>query len=166
MGEQTVTHFRGGVMRETDEVAKCMWFLADTGWTVRDYSAYVEFQCPNGTVGVLADDGSNPYIYYGGKSHYVEDLFTALVVAYEASRDPAILDRVVWTNNDNSVHGTVSGMSVMIGCPRVAQTTPRLVPMLDGVASETARIVRLDARETRGDFVWTIYWQEADDGEA
>ena len=23
-------------MCEMDEVAKCMWFLADTGWTVRD----------------------------------------------------------------------------------------------------------------------------------
>lgn len=27
-------------------------------------------------------------------------------------------------------------------------------------------IVRIDVRETHGGFVWTIYWQEPDDGEA
>ena len=153
------------MMRETDEVAKCMWFLADTGWTVYDDDLYVEFQHPNESIGVLADEIFNPYIYCDDEPHYVEDLFTAVVVAYAASCDSTVLNRVKWTNNDNSVHGAVTGVSVTMRCG-LSFMASRLIPALNQVASETALIVRLDVRETSGGHVWTIYWQEPDDGEA
>ncbi len=152
-------------MCEMDEVAKCMWFLADTGWTVRDDDPYIEFQGPNESIGVLAGCGFNPYIYCDGKSRYVEDLFTAVVVAYAASHDPMVPNRVKWTNNDNPVHGEVTGASVTMRCG-LSFMASRLIPALNEVASETALIVRLDVRETSGGHVWTIYWQEAKDGEA
>ncbi len=153
------------MMRKTDEVAKCMWFLADTGWTVRDDDPYIEFQGPNGSIGVFAVCESNPFIYCDGKSRYVEDLFTAVVVAYAASNDPTVPNRVKWTNNDNPVHGEVTGASVTMRCG-LSFMASRLIPALNQVASETALIVRLDVRETSGGHVWTIYWQEPDDGEA
>ena len=153
------------MMRKTDEVAKCMWFLADTGWTVYDDDLYVEFQHPNESIGVLADEIFNPYIYCDDEPHYVEDLFTAVVVAYAASCDSTVLNRVKWTNNDNSVHGAVTGVSVTMRCG-LSFMASRLIPALNQVASETALIVRLDVRETSGGHVWTIYWQEPDDGEA
>lgn len=152
------------MMRETDEVAKCMWFLADTGWTVTDDDPCAEFQGPNESIGVLAGCGFNPYIYCDGTSRYVEDLFTAVVVAFIASRNQSIIDRVKWTNNDNSVHGAVTGRSTTVAGQRSAIVS-RLIPVVNGMASETALIVRLDVRETRGGFVWTIYWQEPGDGE-
>jgi len=154
------------MMRKTDEVAKCMWFLADTGWTVTDDDPYMEFQGPNESIGVLAGCGFNPYIYCDGKSRYVEDLFTAVVVAYAASHDPTVPNRVKWTNNDNPVHGAVTGRSVTMDGPLLSLMALRLVDALNSVASGTALIVRLDVRETRRGFVWTIYWQEPDDGEA
>ena len=154
------------MMRETDEVAKCMWFLADTGWTVTDDDLYVEFRDPGEYVGVLADEIFNPYIYCGGEPHYVEDLFTAVVIAYIASHDPTILKRVKWTNNDDLAHGAVAGRSVTMEGPQLPVTAWGLVDTLNEIASETALIVRLDVRGTRGGFVWTIYWQEPDDGEA
>ena len=160
-------------MRDTDEVAKCMWFLADTGWTVTDDDLHVKFQDPGEYMAVVADEGFNPYIYWDGKPHYAEDLFTAVVVAFVASNDPAILDRVKWTNNDNPVHGPVSGECVIMKEPHevvaeysLAVSAWQIVEELNEVASETALIVRLDVRETSGGHVWTIYWQEASDGEA
>ena len=153
------------MMRRTDKLAECMWFLADTGWTVCDDDLYVEFQHPNESIGVLADEIFNPYIYCNDEPPYVEDLFTAVVVAYAASCDSTVLNRVKWTNNDNSVHGAVTGASVTMRCG-LSFMASRLIPALNEVASETALIVRLDVRETHGGFVWTIYWQEPDDGEA
>lgn len=153
-------------MRDTDEVAKCMWFLADTGWTVYDDDLYVEFQHPNESIGVLADEIFNPYIYCDDEPHYVEDLFTAVVVAYAASHDPTILKRVKWTNNEDLAHGAVAGRSVTMNGPQLTVTAWGLVDTLNEIASETALIVRLDVRETSGGHVWTIYWQEASDGEA
>ena len=153
------------MMRETDEVAKCMWFLADTGWTVRDDDLHVKFQDPGEYMGVVADEGFNPYIYHGCKPLQVEDLFTAVVIAYAASNDPTVPNRVKWTNNDNPVHGEVTGASVTMRCG-LSFMASRLIPALNQVASETALIVRLDVRETSGGHVWTIYWQEPDDGEA
>lgn len=161
------------MMRKTDEVAKCMWFLADTGWTVTDDDLYVEFQNPYEHVGVLADEIFNPYIYCGGEPRYVEDLFTAVVIAYVSTNSGAILDRAKWTNNDNPVCGPVTGQCVVMKEPHevvaeysLAVSAWQIVDTLNEIASETALIVRLDVRETRGDFVWTIYWQEPDDGEA
>ena len=143
-----------------------MWFLADTGWTVRDDDPYIEFQGPNGSIGVFAVCESNPFIYCDGKSGYVEDLFTAVVVAYAASNDQTILKRVKWTNNEDLAHGAVAGRSVTMNGPQLTVTAWGLVDTLNEIASETALIVRLDVRETSGGHVWTIYWQEASDGEA
>ena len=154
------------MMRETDEVAKCMWFLADTGWTVRDDDLHVKFQDPGEYMGVVADEGFNPYIYHGCKPLQVEDLFTAVVIAYAASHDPTILKRVKWTNNEDLAHGAVAGRSVTMNGPQLTVTAWGLVDTLNEIASETALIVRLDVRETSGGHVWTIYWQEPDDGEA
>ena len=150
------------MMRDMDEVAKCMWFLADTGWTVRDDGPTTTIGYSGNMPNVTQNYGSKPHVNLGPeKKLEVDDLFTAVVVAWLANIDRSVFDRVEDLCGEDD-DGRVVGKAVTLTGRDVNRSADNLFDEFPF----GARIVRLDVVETHGGFVWTIYWQEPDDGEA
>ena len=150
------------MMRDMDEVAKCMWFLADTGWTVRDDGPTTMIGYSGNMPNVTQNYGFKPHVNLrAGKKLEVDDLFTAVVVAWLGGIVRSVFGRVK-DLSDGGNDGRVTGKAVTLNGADVNESADKLLDELP----PGALIVRLDVRETHGGFVWTIYWQDPDDGEA
>lgn len=168
-------------MSEMDELEKCMWFLAGTGWVhyLNANGGHVFKSPPLGSghafwqVTFWQDSGivENYFGSFTQVSVKVDDMFTGVVLAYLGWNTHN--DSTAIRNNDSYTYQ--SSFVLQHDAPGADQpyggttgTDGQWMHLYGAFrnAVPKGRIVGIDMIERRHGFLWIIGWQEPDDGEA
>ena len=168
--------------REMDELEKCMWFLAGTGWVyAHDAAMYRpnpdDERCRYGPSGLGRAAGRLPgiegvgvfsdYTDAAAPVHFVADMFTAVVLAYlgDFSRWRGVpsarsydTELFTWSHMVEPDRANDPG--------RHAGLHARLFVRAAGDLLGQVCVTRVDVRETTRGLLWIVDWQEPDDGKA
>lgn len=167
------------MMREMDELEKCMWFLAGTGWVHTEagwgdgYGRVHEFESPSdsqgdvlvrvryenrksriewtdcGTRSIFEVDGMLTGVVHG----YM--LASSLGTMFVPRRIKGHIHRSSFRITDLSVKGDEMAGNVLLHIGQVCCGLEKV-----------KNIVGIDMIERRHGFLWIVDWQEPDDGEA
>lgn len=168
------------MMRETDEVAKCMWFLAGTGWV---YAHDAEMYRPgpgrwhvgrNGAASVPAagrcPDIAGVAVFANraddqARVDWVADMFTAVVLAYLGSIEEWQCLPAARAHPDSFTSSFMVEPARYNDPDSAGLRAKRFVQIAKGTL-DWVGVTRIDIKETAHGFLWIVDWQGLGNGEA